>query len=75
MTHWPAKKKSEARRCLRALLASKFEVGRTYTEREVNAILESWHTFGDHAFLRRDLVDHDLLQRTIDGREYRRANG
>lgn len=68
---WPARKRSEERVALRALLASKFEGGVAYSESEVNAILNAWHHFGDPAFLRRDLVDHGLMQRTRDGREYR----
>ena len=38
-------------------LASKFEKGRRYTEKEVNQILKDWHTFEEWAMLRRDLYD------------------
>lgn len=51
-------------------LATKFEVNRYYTEKEVNAICESWHTFGDFFLLRRELIDHGLLQREANGARY-----
>jgi len=44
-------------------LASKFENGKKYTEKEVNELLKSWHTFGDWAMLRRDLYDKRFLGR------------
>ncbi|WP_285907111.1 DUF2087 domain-containing protein [Pseudodesulfovibrio pelocollis] len=43
------------------------------TEREVNALIEDAHLFGDHALLRRELVDHGLVTRTPDGRSYTRC--
>ncbi|GHU71731.1 hypothetical protein AGMMS49992_06270 [Clostridia bacterium] len=51
-------------------LASKFENGKRYAEREVNELLNTWHTFGDWALLRRDLIDIGLLGRNADGSEY-----
>lgn len=42
------------------------------TEPELNAILKAWHSFGDHALLRRSLVDHKLIHRSTDGRVNRR---
>lgn len=53
-----------------AYLSEKFAFGRDYTEREVNAILLEWHTFGDHATLRRGLIDGGWLCRTRDGGRY-----
>lgn len=41
-------------------------------EKEINAILNARHSFGDQAILRRSLVEHRLLKRTTDGRVYRR---
>lgn len=52
-------------------LASKFDSGRTYTEKEVNEILKDWHTFGDWAMLRRDLYDNFFLYRAPDCSLYR----
>ncbi|MDR0397330.1 MAG: DUF2087 domain-containing protein [Oscillospiraceae bacterium] len=51
-------------------IASKFDDEKRYTEREVNQLLETWHTFGDWALLRRDLYDVGLLNRTPDGVAY-----
>jgi hypothetical protein len=42
-------------------LAQSFEPGRTYPEREVNAIIERFHP--DYAALRRHLVDNQFLTR------------
>jgi Uncharacterized protein conserved in bacteria len=64
----------QATKCeLLKYLASKFEEGCIYSEREVNEICNEWHTFGDHFLLRRELVDHDLLCRKQDGSQYWRA--
>jgi len=54
-------------------LATKFEVGREYTEREVNALLNEWHTFQDWALLRRELFEQGYLNRLLDGSVYWRA--
>lgn len=42
------------------------------SEKHVNAVLKSGHSFGDHALLRRSLIDHKLVSRTKDGKTYRR---
>jgi hypothetical protein len=42
-------------------IAQSFEPGRTYQEREVNAIIEQFHP--DYAALRRYLVDDQFLTR------------
>ena len=66
---FPAKRKRQ----LYALfyLASKFEVNKHYTEKEVNDILNKWHTFEDWALLRRDLYDAGFFNRKSDCSEYR----
>jgi hypothetical protein len=68
LIRWPARmaKKREAIR----YLAYRFQPGRRYTEAEVNTILKAWHTFGDHAVLRRMLYDLGYLNRTTDGASY-----
>lgn len=43
-----------------------------YTEKQISELIKRWHVFGDHALLRRALVSWRLVQRTPDGREYRR---
>ena len=53
-----------------AYLAEKFEPGRTYTEREVNDLLNQWHTFGDPATLRRELYNNRFLDREPSGSAY-----
>lgn len=47
-------------------LASKFEYGKRYSEKEINQILQDWHTFDDWAMLRRDLYDKRFLNRERD---------
>lgn len=44
-------------------LISKFDNGRTYSEREVNDILNAWHQFRDPALLRRELFDRMFFDR------------
>ncbi|KXK55941.1 MAG: DUF2087 domain-containing protein [Chlorobi bacterium] len=68
---WPARpaKRNAALR----YLATKFEAGKEYTEREVNQLLQAWHTFGDHALLRRELYDAKLIERTRNGAVYWRT--
>ncbi|MDR1569562.1 MAG: DUF2087 domain-containing protein [Oscillospiraceae bacterium] len=44
-------------------LASKFESGKKYSEKEINQILQNWHTFEDWAMLRRDMYDRGFLSR------------
>lgn len=51
-------------------LASKFEKGKRYSEKEVNEILKSWHTFEDWAMLRRDLYDNWFFGREPSGSVY-----
>jgi len=47
-----------------------FAANRKYTETEVNAIANAFHTFGDQATLRRELVNMKLLGRKSDCSEY-----
>lgn len=67
---FPAKRSMKAP--VLAYLAEKFEADRTYTEREVNELLDSWHTFSDAATLRRELYDAHYLVRDSHGTQYRR---
>jgi hypothetical protein len=43
-----------------------------FTEKQISALIKSWHVFGDHALLRRALIGWRLVQRTPDGSEYQR---
>lgn len=71
VTLWPAK--PAAREEVLDYLASKFEPGQVYREKEVGAILDEWHLWNDRALMRRELVDARRLIRTADGSEYRVA--
>ena len=51
-------------------LAGKFDEGRIYTEKEVNAVIDAWHTFGDYFILRRLLIDYGFMERVPDGSRY-----
>lgn len=55
-------------------LAEKVEAGKNYTEQEINGLLLRWHTFRDPATLRREMYDYHFLDRTRDGRTYRKSN-
>ena len=56
-----------------AYLVGQFVPERIYTEREVNAICDAWHTFGDYFLLRRELVEYGFLGRERDGSRYWRV--
>jgi hypothetical protein len=51
-------------------LAEDFEHGRTYTEKEINAVLNRRHTFGDPPMLRRYLYQFGFIDRHKDGALY-----
>jgi hypothetical protein len=55
------------------VLWMQFDGRRVYTEREVNEVLKAWHSYGDHATLRRELINHGLMQRKDDCSEYRKC--
>jgi hypothetical protein len=57
------------------MLAERFVSGHTYSEAEVNTILDAAHTFHDHVLLRRCLVDWGHLERRRDGSQYWRSGG
>ena len=65
---WPSKK--DKKECVLNYLITKFEYGRFYTETEINAIIQEWHTFNDYFLLRRELVNKWLLSRTRNGAKY-----
>lgn len=71
LTAFPAKRKMKIY-CL-FYLAEKFEEEKDYTERQVNDLLLSWHTFADPATLRRELYEYHFLDRSRDGKIYRLA--
>ena len=71
LTALPAKHKKK----LLALwyLSERIEAGRTYTELEINDLLNEWTLFRDPATLRRELYNKALLNRTADCRRYWKA--
>lgn len=71
LLRWP-KKAGERVLCLWALW-SRLPAASTLNEAEINALLTQNHVFGDHALLRRALCDQGLMDRTSDGRVYRRV--
>ncbi|HYC04514.1 MAG TPA: DUF2087 domain-containing protein [Azospirillaceae bacterium] len=71
LLRWPSKYSQQVP-CL-WVLWSRIEARRPYTEAEINEPIRDNHLFGDHAILRRELVNHGLLERTPDGRVYRRV--
>ena len=70
LVRWPGKHTQRVS-CLWALW-SRLPAGTAMTEAEISAWLGERHLFGDHALLRRELVDQGMVTRTPDGREYRR---
>jgi hypothetical protein len=53
-----------------AYLAEKFDRDRSYSEKEVNEVINTWHTFRDYFILRRLLIDYKFLDRTSNGAKY-----
>ncbi|MDX2077983.1 MAG: DUF2087 domain-containing protein [bacterium] len=75
VTRFPISKKNRKDQAIILdYLAEKFELGKIYSEREVNDILKQWHTFEDWAILRRELFERGLLNRKLDCSEYWRTN-
>ena len=68
LVSWPARFKVQRKAA--ALLALRFEAGREYGEKDVNALLMDGHTFGDWALLRRTLVDLGFMARESSGARY-----
>jgi hypothetical protein len=70
LVRWPAQL-SHQDLCL-WVLWSRLAPREASTERQISEALQQLHLFGDHALLRRALVDLGLVTRTADGRLYRR---
>lgn len=71
LVNWPSKPVLQAA-CL-WVLWSKLPPRQNLTEDDLNRRLRAAHQFGDHALLRRELCERGLVQRTADGRQYRRV--
>ena len=68
LTQMPAKQKK--RLLALAWVAKHIPAGRRYTEKEFNELLNLLHSFGDPAWLRRELYDHGFVDRDPAGKEY-----
>lgn len=71
MIRWPSKTNHQTL-CL-WVIWSRIPAEQRFSEREINQFIIDAHGFGDHALLRRSLVDAHMLTRTPDGRLYRRV--
>ncbi len=71
LARWPLK--LSVQRLAMWVLWTRFDARRVYTEDEVNRVLKAWHVYGDHATLRRELVNHKLMTRKSDCSEYRKS--
>lgn len=70
LASWPGKANHRVD-CL-WVLWSRVPARAAMDELEISRRLNAEHVFGDPALLRRELVDHGLMRRTPDGRDYRR---
>lgn len=65
---WPAKQVLKIE--VVKYIAEKFVEDCFYSEKEVNEIIDQWHTYGDYFMLRRGMIDYKLLARTRNGAQY-----
>lgn len=63
-------RKTAARELVLKFFIDKFDKQAEFTEKQVNKILNQWHSFDDYARVRRELVDANWLKRTTDGKKY-----
>ena len=70
LERWPLK--LSVQRLAMWVLWTRFDARRVYTEAQVNQVLKAWHLYGDHATLRRELINHKLMTRKSDCSEYRK---
>lgn len=67
---WP--KRNADKEVVIAYLSTKFTPQKTYSEKDVNEIINLNHTFADHTLLRRELIERNYLTRTPDCKEYKK---
>jgi hypothetical protein len=68
LTIFPSKKQNKMLVLL--YLSAKFQPEVIYTEKEVNEIIDQYHTFQDKWLLRRELINQGFLSRLPDGSQY-----
>lgn len=61
-------RKEKDKKALMEILASEFEKGKIYNEKEINEVLKSY--YDDYVLLRRYMIDYSLLSRDKGGKEY-----
>ncbi len=66
LARWPKKQKHKL--AILTHIARRFQANRTYTEQEVNALLQD--VYPDYVSLRRYLVDYGFMERLSSGKEY-----
>ena len=65
---WP--KKPVNKENVIKFLSTKFKSDKKYSEKEVNKILDTYHSFNDIPLLRREMISRKYLFRKDDGSEY-----
>lgn len=73
MRDWPSRKRRAMQLSVLARIAERFELGRQFSEKEVNAILKEAILITDYVLIRRELVQSGFLHRTLDGARYWRV--
>ena len=68
ITRWH--KKQSDKQLVIEFLSTKFEFENKYAEKEINKIIDQFHSFEDIALLRRELICRKYLSRLDDGSEY-----
>jgi hypothetical protein len=71
LIRWP-KKFSHQLPCM-WVIWSKIPPRETFNEATINEFIKHAHTFGDHALLRRELVNYGLVKRKTDCTDYQRV--
>jgi len=66
----PGRKQKKKLDLMIQFMAEQFEMGKKYSEKEVNEILNQYHSFNDPATLRRLLFGSKIMNRTVDGKSY-----
>lgn len=70
LVSWPSKPNLQTL-CL-WVLWSRIPVDAHYDERGFSALLDTWHSFGDAALLRREMWSQGMIHRTQRGNDYHR---
>ncbi len=72
LLRWPTK--FSVQKLAMWVLWTFFDGRRVYTAAVVNQVLKGANAFGDHATLRRELINHQLMARKSDCSEYRKLS-